>query len=274
MRYVNADCTKATLKDGIITIPTEFGYSVSSPLTSIVSVDEKLVKGIPSLNLLDLQVSRSSVTTQLTQDQDTVYTQGQLSKYLGNSNYIPETWVYDDFMVGFIYEDPRNGNPDNFKWMFQFRVNDQVISPSMTFAEGVDITCATSTFSWFERGSYHGRMIINRADIDRVVQSVPERVKIIGKCGGYSEGNISLIPKNCNTVSIKFNIHKNRWYLHFLDGTNDLGNELEAREIITDVPMEAHTDRNSSKPKVTERIKKDDIASLTINADFITILGK
>jgi len=268
MRFINTDPKKASIKNGIMTIPTDVGYNLTVAIHPSISISEVLNEGTPGF-LLDMPLGEMN-SVMLAKDSNLIKTQDQLDKYLKDISHIPDSLVYDDFMIGFIYGNP---NQDNFKWMFQLRQKDQVVT-TMIFQNGIDIQCPISTYSWLD-GEYHGRFIVDRNDLLKVVDSGPGRVKVIGKnFSNNPEGDTSIIPKECNEISLRFNVYKNRWYLHYFNKNKDLGDPTEVREIVADVIMKADTNRNTEKPKVTERIKVKDVASITVKAGVATILGK
>lgn len=255
-----------------MTVKTDIGYDISVPIFSIVGVNEQFFDNQPAF-ILNTNLGKLEII-QHPQDKNFLKTENDLQTFLKTASYIPETWKYDDFLIGFIYGDPNAGDPNNFKWMFQFRTND-VIFNSMIFANGIDILCPVSTHSWFDGGTYHGRLVVDKNDLLTVERSGVGRCKVIGKTlGGHPQGDKSRIPDGCDIISIRYNVYKNRWYLHYMKKGAEIGKFTEVREILADVPMTANTDKSTVKPKVTEEIKVDDIASLMVKAGIATILGK
>jgi len=272
IRFINSDPKNISIKDGIMTVKTDIGYDLQVPIHPIVGIHEQFVNNLPAFSL-NTNLGKLEVI-QHPQEPSFIKDQTMLEGFLKTSSYVPETWEYQDFLIGFIYGDPNKGDPNNFKWMFQFRIDDQIFT-SMIFANGIDINCPVSTFSWFDGGIYHGRMVVDKNDLLTVERSGAGRCKVVGKTlGGHPQGDKSRIPDGCDIISIRYNIYKNRWYLHYMKNGAEIGNYSEVREILADVPMTANTDRSIVKPKVTEEIKVDDIASLMVKAGVATILGK
>ena len=118
MRFINADPKKVTVKDGIMTIHTEIGYDISVPFNPMVAINEQLMNTQLGFSL-NLNLGNMEYTI-LPQDPGVVKNQDDLNKFLKTASYIPDTWNYDDFLIGFIYGDPAMGDPNNYKWMFQY----------------------------------------------------------------------------------------------------------------------------------------------------------
>jgi len=272
MRFINIDPKRSSLKDGILTVKTDIGYDLHVAISPMLRVNEQMgPHGKPGF-ALDMALGEMN-SIMLPQDPNLIKTQEQLNEFLKKISYIPESFDYDDFMIGFVYGDPQN--PDNFKWMFQFRKGESIIT-SMIFQNGIDVNCPISTHSWFENNIFHGRFVVDKNDLLYVGDSGAGRVRVNSKqVGGYPVGDVSIIPEKCDEISVRFNIQKNKWYLHWLTKDDkDLGNPLEIRQIMADIKMVANTDRSVERPKVTERIQRKDVASIMVKAGVATILGR
>lgn len=271
MRFINVDSKKATLRNGMLTLETDIGYDITVPIYPMLRITEIFDKDAKLGFGMELALGELTANS-LPQDKNLIKTQKQLTDYLENISHIPDSFEYDDFMIGFVYGEPTQ--PDNFKWMFQFRSSDRIFS-TMIFDNGIDIQCPISTHSWFENQLFHGRMVVDKSEILKVVGNGAGRVRIIGKNFGRNKiGDTSKIPEGCDEISVRFHVVKNRWYLDYLKKGKKIGNPTELRGITADVVMKASTDRSGERPKVTERIKTDDIASLIVKAGWATILGR
>ena len=125
---------------------------------------------------------------------------------------------------------------------------------------------------WFE-GNWHGRMKISPNDLKEVKEIKPGHIEIIGKkCGGHPKGDISLAPPNTEKLAIRYNIFKNKWYVHFMLGKESL-KEIECDSIITDCKAKGFVNREHPKPKVTQQIEMKDVASIQFLSNTVIIYG-
>jgi len=271
LRLLNVKKEDIEYKDGIMSVKTDTGYTVKFPMTPMIGLLENLTEN--QQPIFNGNVQFGVLEQEVKPSENKIGTQQDLDKYLRASPVIPESLEWDDFLVGFIY----SGNPqdqDNHKWFMQFRKNGQIFQ-SYIYANGIDIKVPVTSYSWND-GNWHGRLMVKRSDFEKLIEQPDNIAEIHGKkCGGYKEGDLSLIPDGCEILEVRYNIFTNKWYVSFL-GKKDkkLEPDLVLDSISASIPMEAKTDRGHIKPKVTQRIKVTDIANILMISGNLTILGK
>lgn len=268
MRPFGVDFKKAEFnpETGFITIPTDTGYDINMKLSPSIKIEERIGQNGEPGFFAQLNINESNITS----TKDPIKTQDALDNYIKKLPFIPQGLEYKDFLLGFIYSQPQD--PDNHKWFMQFRNDNGQFIEVLTVPDKVDVNCPVSTHSWFD-GNWHGRLKFVPDDLDDVEVVSNAYVKIKGKkCGGYPKGDTSIMPEGTDNVVLRYNIFKNKWYCHFMQEDKTL-KELECDSMIIDCPMEGFVNRNHEKPKVTQQIKPENIASIQFLSNTLIIQG-
>lgn len=265
MKEISIDFSKATLKRSIITLPTELGYDINIKLFPILKLQEQIGQNKEPGFIIDLVIEE----TTLTEYPNAIKTEESLKKFLKEQSFIPKHFHWKDLLIGFTYGSPQ----DEHKWMLQMRLENQSIFDTLIIENAIDVNCPTSTHSWFE-GIWHGRMVITKRDLKSIREISPGHVEIIGDCGGNPEGDKSLLPEGADKIIIRYDILKNMWYAHIQDKEGKELKVLQEQNMDFDIPMKGRVDRKFKKPKVTEVINVEDIASINYRSNRLVILGK
>lgn len=268
MKPFGVDFKKAIFdpETGFLTIPTGTGYDINMRLSPSIKIEEIIGQNREPGFFAQLNISESNITA----TKNPIRSQEELTKFIKELPFIPEGLNYKDFLLGFIYSQPQD--PDNHKWFMQFRNDQDQFIEVLTVPDKVDILCPVSTFSWFD-GNWHGRLKVVPNELDTIETISDSHVKIKGKkCAGYKQGDISIMPEGTDNVVIRYNIFKNKWYCHFMKEDKTL-KELECDSMIIDCPMEGFVNRSHSKPKVTQQIKPENIASIQFLSNTLIIQG-
>ncbi len=261
---ISVDVSKMSLKDGKLIIPVA-GFQLTLEIIPDISIAPELYQGEA---MLHANVSLADST--IKEIEGAIKTQEQLNEFLLKEPALPSHWKFDDILLGFIYSTPEE--PYNYNWFLQLRRQgkfvERLFSPT-----NVNIRCPLSTHSWFEGGNWHGRFCFSKKDVVEV-QRVGSDLVVVGKsCGGYPIQDLSEIPEGCTRIVIRYDIRKNKWYLHYQKEGQDV-KVTEVDDILADVPMHGNVNRNYAKPRVTQYILVEDIAHIKILSNVATIYGK
>jgi hypothetical protein len=261
---MSVDMSKVTWKDGKLNIPVA-GCEIKLEVIPIIKLAPELVKGE-----LYFYANVTLGGTAISEDNKEDKTQEYLESILKKEPIMPTHWKYDDILVGFVYGTKED--PNNHTWMLTPRVKG--ISGEMLFADlTCDIECPMATISWEAQGNWHGRFCIVKEEIKSFKRKNSGNLTIVGKCGGYPDGKKDY-PEDTKIISIRYNIFKNKWYLGFLDKDDKFMGDRELDDLITDIKMYGKVDKDHKKPKVTQYIKVEDIASCKIISNVAIIYGK
>lgn len=273
-RNINTKPKEATLKDGVLTLETEYGYLVAFNMNPYFSINttrpwQKNQKGtdIPefqtAFNMQPIAVDALS----------TAKTREEILEHLKTKNVLPEL-EFDNFTIGFVYA--QDDNPQNHKWMFEFRKNKNIFH-AMHFL-GVTVDCPFSTTSWHD-GIYHGRFQINKEAFKSVIEGVkPGWVTVTGNKNKHrAKGDIALIPTNADRVRFRFNVKTDYWYGDFL-GKDDasVAPPLKMHDILGEgLVLTGHVDwdSNPAKPRVMFHVDCKDIKDVSMMAETLVIKG-
>ncbi len=252
-----------------LTVPIEFGYSVVFKLNPMVAINNQdpWANGVPELqtNIMaqPLQIKKS----------DKSKSREEILAALKERNVIPPGLQYEDFTIGFVYA--QNTNPNNHKWMLEYRKNSQIFS-AMHFL-GVNTKCPLSTTSWHD-GIYHGRFVANANDVKMVLEDKPGYVTIVGNKENQhnAKGDVSKIPAKCEDIRFRFNVKTDIWWIDFLDEFQGsaVGPAMKCKNILVDAPLEGYIEWAQPKPKVTMHAKPKDIAEFSQMGDTVIIKGR
>ncbi len=264
MQPISIDMSKVTWKNGKLIVPVA-GCEIKLDVIPIIKLAPELVAGE-----LSFYANITLGGTAISEDDKKPKTKEMLKAILDKEPVMPTHWKYEDIMVGFVYSTKEDLN--NHQWMLTPRIGDR--KGEMIFSrDTIDIECPMSTISWFENKLWHGRFCIIKKDIKKFIKKNPGNITIVGKCGGYPEGSKEY-PENTDTISIRYNIFKDKWYLAFIDKEEKFISEEEVDGLLTDIKMYGKVDRNFDKPRVTQYVKVEEIASLKIISKMAIIYGK
>lgn len=252
------------LKDGILEIKNEFGYTIYYDIGVVTTVDTytKYDDGKP-----DFQASVNLVFKNMKQGKKSM-TLSQINKKLKNISILNDKIDYDHIQIGFVYAD--SNDPNNHKWMLNFMdVNNRYIFGYNT--NKIKINCPFTTISW-EDGNWHGRFIVYKKDVEELLEPKQDQLVINGN-GDIGDHKITPIQNNVDYISLRYNIYTNMWYCDLLNKNKKIG-EYPCKAIICDVPFEGHVDKSSSKPKVTAKIKASNIKGISMALNALIIKRK
>jgi hypothetical protein len=256
--------SKVKYEDGYLIVPIA-GFEIKLEVLPVIRVDPKLYNGEVSLH-----ANVNSGDSCIKEGPKAIKTQEDLNIYLAKEPTLPSHWKYDDLLLGFIYSTQED--PENYNWFLQTRFKGK-FGGRLTTSTNVNVRCPFSTVSWLEGGNWHGRFCFTKNDIKNI-ERVGTDLNVVGKtCGEHEIGDLAEIPEGADRIVISYNIHKNKWYLHY----QKQGLEIKTTEIdgiLADCPMQGNVDRNHTKPKVTQFIKVEDIAHLKIMSNMAIIYGK
>jgi len=274
-RNINTKPETATLVDGVLTIETEFGYVVKFKMQPYFGINttrpwmqnqrkELIPEFQTAFNMAPLDVGPVA---------DKAKSRDDILEALKTKNVLPKLDM-DNFTVGFVYA--QADNPQNHKWMLEFRKNKNIFH-AMHFL-GVDIDCPFGTTSWHD-GIYHGRFQINAEAYKSVLEmGKPGWVTITGNKNKHrSKGDVGMIPTGCERVRFRFNVKTDYWYGDFLGkGDDTVAPSLKMHDILGEgLKLTGHIDwdSNPAKPRVMFHVKANDIKDISMMAETLVIKG-
>jgi hypothetical protein len=264
MQQISVDMKNVTYEDGYLNINVA-GFDIKLEVIPTIRLAPQLFNGEAALHA-NVSIGDSSIS----EGPKAIKTQEDLNIFLAKEPTLPTHWKYDDLLLGFIYS--TDEDPENYNWFLQTRYKGK-FGGRLTTSTNVNIHCPMATVSWFEGGNWHGRFCFAKKELKNI-ERVGTDLNVVGhKCGGHAIEDLSEIPEGSDRIVIRYNIHKNKWYLHFQKNGGDL-KEIEVDGILTDCSMYGNVDRNHPKPKVTQFVKVEDVAHLKIMSNMAIIYGK
>ena len=191
---------------------------------------------------------------------------------------LPMDGDWDIAQLGYVYSN--NRDPNNHRWWLEALKstgqgigNYNSILSEYTFE--VSSTAPIGTRSW-QDGIWHGRFIIQKDNIEEIVEISPGNIVIKGNGKGKLgdiKGNID-IPEGSVVLRLRFDIRKNVWYSEFLDSKGVVLKMLESTNLMSDVKFRSHTIPNPNRPKVSGMIMVNDIEKVKSDKQLTMIKGK
>ncbi len=273
-RNISAKPETATLKDGVLTIDTEYGYQVQFKMLPYFGINttRPWMKNKDGSEIPEFQTAFNMAPIAVNTLKD-AKSRPDILEHLKTRNVLPSGIDFENFTVGFVYA--QADNPQNHKWMFEFRKNKNIFH-AMHFL-GCDIDCPFSTTSWHD-GIYHGRFQINKEAYKSVLESKPGWVSITGNKGDHrAKGDTKIIPANAEKIRFRFNIKTDYWYGDFLgaDGAS-VAPSLKMHDILGEgIKLSGHIDwdSNPAKPRVMFHAECKDIKDASMMAETFVIKG-
>lgn len=194
----------------------------------------------------------------------------ELESKFKEANIITDSMNYEHIEVGFIYSE---GDPNNHKWMLNFM---DVNNKYMFGFIGTKITMDSpfSTHSYEQNGNWHGRFLIQKENIDKIIERKSGEFEIIGKGNIGNQQTLNPIPNDVEKLALRYNVFSNTWFCDYLDKENNNIGGTPCKNIICDVPFEGSIDRNHAKPKVTATMNKSDVAGISLALNALIIKRK
>jgi len=273
-RNIDSKPLTATLKDGILVLETEYGYQVTFKMVPYFGINttRPWVKNPKGVLIPEYQTAFNMQPVAV-DALDGAKTRDEILEHLKTKNVLP-AMDFDNYTVGFVYA--QADNPQNHKWMLEFRKNKNIFH-AMHFL-GVDIDCPFSTTSWHD-GIYHGRFQINKEAFKSVIEgNKPGWVTITGNKNKHrAKGDTSLIPEKADRIRFRFNIKTDYWYGDFL-GKDDasVAPSLKMHDILGEgLKLVGHVDwdSNPAKPRVMFHLDCKDIKDASMMAETLVIKG-
>ncbi len=196
----------------------------------------------------------------------------QIREILKKRNILETADTFDDVMVGFVYS--AEGDPNNHTWMFQFRVNGQVVG-TMNYIN-IDVrNCPMKTFSWHENDFWHMRFFIEKKDIESIKELEFNKAVLTGKGIKQIISETSEeIPKEYERVRLRCDVKKNNWFAEFLDKKHSMIKSILIKNIKCSAPLYGDVDYMHPKPWVSDYCLKKEIQDIQILDDLLVIQGK
>lgn len=250
---------------------TELGYNIIFDVEPHIAVNysDPFLNGAPEFqaNMILRPVSIQKGKTPMTKE--------EITNMMKDRNVINENLNYEHFTIGFVYANQTN--PNNHKWMFEYRKQKQIFYAQHFL--GVNLRqVPITTMSWFD-GIYHGRFMVAKEAVEKVIEESPGYVSILGKDKKTNPVNdfSRLIPKDIEKVRLRFNIKEDYWYADLLkkDEVVPTIKPLKMRHITAEaLDFDGVADFNFPKPKVYYLCKREDIADAKLMADTLFLIGK
>jgi len=274
-RNITAKPKEATLKDGVLTIETEYGYTVAFLMKPFFGINttRPWMKNQQQEMIPEFQTAFNMQPVSVRPIVGKAKPRDEIMEHLKTRNVLPEGIEFDNFTVGFVYATA--DNPMNHKWMFEFRKNKRIFH-AMHFS-GVIIDCPFSTTSWHDN-IYHGRFQIDKNAYTKVTEDKPGWITIQGnKSKHSSKGDVAMIPEGCIDIRFRFNVKTDYWYADFLDSKGGtISKPLQMHDILGEgviVKGDIDWDTNPTKPKVTMHCDPKEIKNLMMMAETLVIKG-
>ncbi len=273
-RNVGTKPLTATLKDGVLTIDIDYGYSVSFKMLPFFGINttRPWMKNKEGLEIPEFQTAFNMAPIAVNTLAN-AKTREEILKLLKEKTVLPEM-DFENFTVGFVYA--QADNPQNHKWMLEFRKNKNIFH-AMHFL-GCDIDCPFSTTSWHD-GIYHGRFQINKEAFKQVLENKPGWVSITGNNHNKHrpKGDTAMIPATCDRIRFRFNIKTDYWYGDLLgkDGAS-VAPSIKMHDILGEgIKLTGHIDwdSNPAKPRVMFHADCKDIKDISMMAETLVIKG-
>jgi len=274
-RNISTKPKEATLKDGVLTIETEYGYEVSFNMKPFFGINttRPWMKNVKQIDIPEFQTAFNMQPIAVNALDGKAKTRDEVLEHLKSRNVLPEGIDFDNFTVGFVYATP--DNPMNHKWMLEFRKNKRIFH-AMHFS-GVIIDCPFSTTSWHDN-IYHGRFQIDKNTYTKVTEQKPGWVTILGNKSKHSaKGDVGMIPDGCVDIRFRFNVKTDYWYADFLNTKGEtISKPLQMHDILGEgviVKGDIDWDTNPAKPKVTMHADPKDVKNMMMMAETLVLKG-
>jgi len=249
------------IKGGELIIETETGHIVKYNLIADMKVDLKQEEDGKPYFSTDVMLDYLN-----TEKTDKALSIKEVEDKFKMINILPKV-EYDHIQIGFVYSD---GDPNNHKWMLNFMdVNNNYVFGY--YANIVKLNCPFTTVSW-EDGVWHGRFVVQKKDISKVIEKEEGNFMLSGK-GDIGKHILNPVEKDIDTMSLRFNVQTNVWYCDLMKKGEKIG-EMPCKNIICDVPFEGKVDIRHEKPKVTAEIKVKDVKGISMALNALIIKAK
>ena len=260
---------KAELKDSklVITIP-ELGYELECDVDARVSVDP--ITEYPEDEYPDFGVSLNISHTHA-KPLEGYKTRKESFKYLKNKSVIPKDLEYTHAYVGFVYSSM--GDPNNYKWWIDLR--DKFDTNVYNFyAVNLKLSIPVTTHSWFMDNFYHGRFMVTKKDLKKLLMPDDRNMEAKGICKASKQNIIHKeLHKKTKFLRIRYDIKLDHWYCDSLDkDMNELTSSIY-KKINIAAPMKGYKDESSSKPKASMIIEVKDVKSIETSLNSLSIIG-
>ncbi len=273
-RNISSKPMTATLVDGVLTLEAEYGYQVTFKMIPYLGINttRPWVKNPKGILIPEYQTA-FNLQPVAVDALDGAKTREEILEHLKTKNVLPDNLDFDNYTVGFVYA--QADNPQNHKWMLEFRKNKNIFH-ALHFL-GVNIDCPFSTTSWHD-GIYHGRMQINKEAFKSVIEDKPGWVTITGNKGKHrAKGDTKLLPVEAERVRFRFNVKTDYWYGDFLDKNDKaVSQPLKMHDILgEDIKLTGHIDwdSNPAKPRVMFHVACKDVKDISMMAETLVIKG-
>ena len=260
-RNIGTKPLTAVLKDGVLTIEIDYGYSVTFKMQPFFGINttRPWMKNQKGVDIPEFQTA-FNMAPMAVDVLPGAKTRDEILEALKSKTVIPQM-EFDNFTVGFVYANA--DNPQNHKWMLEFRKNKNIFH-AMHFL-GCDIDCPFSTTSWHD-GIYHGRFQVNKEAFKQVLETdKPGWISITGNNHNKHrpKGDVKLLPVDAERVRFRFNVKTDYWYGDFLDKNDKaVSQPLKMHDILgEDIKLTGHVDwdSNPAKPRVMFHVNCKDV---------------
>jgi len=255
-------------KKHLFIFETEFGHKITSKIINNMQVNQETEFPQPypeyfvqySFKPLKVEPQKNSKNMKDMRD------------ILRRRNILDQEDVFDDVMIGFVYGDERD--PNNHTWMFQFRLNGQVVG-TMNYIN-IDVRkCPMKTFAWFENEIWHLRFFIEKKDIKSIEEVSFNNAVLTGKgIKKIISSTSEEIPKEYDRVRMRCDVKKNNWFAEFLDRKQSIIKIFTLKNIKCSAPIYGNVDFMHPKPWVSDYCLKKEIQDIQILDDLLVIQGK
>lgn len=267
---------KSKLKDDTLIVKTDFGLDVYYKISHTTSVDSitKYDDGIPDF-ATDIGIDFIKVVKH-----KKAKTRQEITSILKKESIIPHDLVFDRILLGFVYAD--NTDPNNFRWWLDFRdAKDQSIYNYYT--DDIEINCPITTTKWHDNdpnGIWHGRMVFSPNELQTILEPKPGKLIVSGEL----RSKISLdtkkicssqnIPEKTESLRLRYNIREDLWLCDILDKEEKEIKTIPSKSIMCDAKMYGNILIEGDKPKVSVKVKIEDISDMGIAFNGLIIRGK
>lgn len=274
-RNISTKPKEATLENGILTLETEYGYKVAFAMKPFFGINttRPWMQNQKGVIVPEFQTAFQMQPIAVDPIPDKAKTRDEIMELLKTRNVLPEGLDFDNFTIGFIYANA--DNPQNHKWMFEFRKNKNIFH-GMHF-NGVNINCPFSTTSWHD-GIYHGRFQVDKNAYTKVTEEKPGWVTVHGnKSKHRAKGNVDMIPEGTDRLRFRYNIKTDYWYCDFMNSKGEtMSKPLQMHDILgegVELRGDIDWDTNPAKPKVTVSCGASEVKDISMMAETLVIKG-
>jgi len=250
------------------TFETEFGHKIINKIINNLQVNQETEFPQPYPEYF-IQMAFKPLKVESLK---TSKNMNEMREILRKRNILDGGDVFDDVMVGFVYSQPQD--PNNHTWMFQFRLNGQIVG-TMNYLN-IDVrNCPMKTHGWFENEIWHLRFVVEKKDIKAIEEYEFNKAVLIGKgIKKIISSTSEEIPKDYDRLRMRCDVKKNNWFAEFLDKKQSIVKAFTLKNIKCSAPIYGNSDFIHQKPWVSDFCLKKEIQDIQILDDLLVIQGK